>query len=128
MFSILIKIGFKISIVFILSSANASNLNRSQSLSFGKGSTHYHSMPYFDALKIYMYSCRKHCEKRRNCLQHAISPFLTMFSTLYGTYFSFQMYFNMSSEICFNLNQSKILSSGNVLNEHHLPFHTKIYI
>ena len=28
--------------------------------------THYHTMPHFDALKIY--SCGKHCEKRRNCL------------------------------------------------------------
>ena len=34
-----------------------------------------------------------------------------MFSTLYGTYFSFQMYFKMSSAICFNLNPSKILLS-----------------
>ena len=49
--------------------------------------TNYHIMLHFDALKIY--SCGKHCEKRRNCLQQAISPFLTMFSTLYGTYFSF---------------------------------------
>ena len=43
-----------------------------------------HTVPHFDALKIY--SCGKHCVKRRNCLQQAISPFLTMFSTLYGTY------------------------------------------
>ena len=49
--------------------------------------THYHTMPPFDALKTY--SCGKHCEKRRNCLEQAISPFLTMFSTLYGTYFPF---------------------------------------
>ena len=28
--------------------------------------THYHTMPHFDALNIY--SCEKHCEKRRNCL------------------------------------------------------------
>ena len=49
--------------------------------------THYHTMPYFDALKIY--NCGKHHEKRRNCLQEAISPILTMFATLYGTYFSF---------------------------------------
>ena len=28
--------------------------------------THYHTMPHFDALKIY--SCGKHYEKRRNCL------------------------------------------------------------
>ena len=48
-------------------------------------------MPHFDALKIY--SCRKQCQKRRNCLQQAIFPFLTMFSTLCDTYFSFQMHF-----------------------------------
>ena len=46
----------------------------------------------------------------------AISPFVTMFSTLYGTYFSFQMHFKMSSATCFNLDQSKILSSGNGVN------------
>ena len=28
--------------------------------------THYQTMPHFDALKIY--SCKKHCEKKRNCL------------------------------------------------------------
>ena len=28
--------------------------------------THYHTMLYFDALKIY--SCGKDCEKKRNCL------------------------------------------------------------
>ena len=28
--------------------------------------SHYHTMPHFDALKIY--SCRKHCEKMNNCL------------------------------------------------------------
>ena len=27
--------------------------------------THYHRMPHFDA--VITYSCRKHCEKRRNC-------------------------------------------------------------
>ena len=45
------------------------------------------TMLHFDALKIH--SCGKHCEKRRNCLQQAIYPFLTMFSTLYGTFFPF---------------------------------------
>ena len=67
-------------------------------------------MPHFDALKIQ--SCRKHCEKRRNCLLQAISPFLTMFSTLFSTYFYFQMHFKMSSASCSSLDQSKILSSG----------------
>ena len=40
-----------------------------------------------------------------------------MFSTLYGTYFSFWVHFKMSSAICFNLDKSKILSSANELNE-----------
>ena len=70
-------------------------------------------MPHFEALKTYSYG--KHCEKRRNCLLQAISPFLTMLSTLYGTYLSFWMHFKMLSEICLNLDQSKILSSGNWL-------------
>ena len=28
--------------------------------------THYHTIPHFDAKTLY--SCGKHCEKRRNCL------------------------------------------------------------
>ena len=44
-----------------------------------------------------------------------------MFSTLYDTYFPFEIHFNMSSAICFNLDQSKILSSGNGLTN--LVFH-----
>ena len=38
-----------------------------------------------------------------------------MFSSLYGTYHSFKMHFKMSSAICFNLDQSKIMSSGHGL-------------
>ena len=38
-----------------------------------------------------------------------------MFSTLYGTYFSFSMHFKLSSVIGFNLDKSKKLSSGNEL-------------
>ena len=75
-------------------------------------------MPHFDALTIY--SCGKHCEKGRNCLEQAIIPFLTMFSTLYGTYFSFQMHFKLLSAICFNLYQFKILSSGNELTHYQM--------
>ena len=37
---------------------------------------------------VILYSRGKHCEKRRNCLLQAIFPFLTMFSTLNGIYFS----------------------------------------
>ena len=53
-------------------------------------------------------------------LLQAISPFHTMFSTLYSTYFSFYMHFKMSSAICFNLEQSKTLSSGTGLNLYHM--------
>ena len=82
-------------------------------LEFFSPLTHYHTIPHSDTLKIY--SCGKHCEKRKNCLLQAIFPFLTMFSTLYGTYFPFKMHFKMSSVICFHLDQSKILLSGNRL-------------
>ena len=68
-------------------------------------------MPHFDALKIY--SCGKHCEKRRNCLQQAISPFLTMFSILYGTYFKCSL---KCLQFFFNLDQSRVLSSVNGLS------------
>ena len=42
---------------------------------------------------------------------HTIPPF----DTLYGTYFPFQTHCKMLSAICFNLDQSEILSSGNGL-------------
>ena len=48
-------------------------------------------------------------------LLQAISPVLTMFSTLYGTYFLFEMHYKMLSAIRFNLDQAKILSAGNGL-------------
>ena len=51
------------------------------------GLTHYYTKRHFDVFKIY--SCGKHCEKRRNCLLQAISPFLTMFSIVYSAYFPF---------------------------------------
>ena len=77
--------------------------------------TQYHTLPSFDALKIY--GCGKHCEKRRNCLQQTISPFFTIFSTLHGPYFSFEIHFKMSSAIFSNLDQSEILSFGNELKK-----------
>ena len=48
----------------IIRSQNAPNLStRTPPV---KWLTHYHTMPHFHALKIY--SCKKNCEKRRNCL------------------------------------------------------------
>ena len=47
-----------------------------------------------------------------------IADDIVMFSTLYVTYFSLKcrLHFKMLSAICFNVNQSKILSSGNDLS------------
>ena len=45
-----------------------------------------------------------------------------MFSTLHGTYFSFEMHFNMSSAKRFNLDQSKILLCDNGLQYDVLQF------
>ena len=42
-----------------------------------------------------------------------------MFSSLYSSNFIFQIHFKMTSAISFNLDQSKILSSGNGLNMFH---------
>ena len=75
--------------------------------------THYHTMPHFDALKIY--SCGKHGEKRRNCLLQALSPFLTMFSTLYSTYFHFKSTLKCRLQLV-SIWTSINLSSGNGLN------------
>ena len=49
------------------------------------------------------------CNKRFLLFSH-------FFFLPYDTYFPFQMHFKMSSAICFNLDQSKIFSSGNELN------------
>ena len=46
-----------------------------------------------------------------------------MFSTLYGTYLLFEMHFKMSSPVCFNLDQSKILSCGNGLMHQKIENH-----
>ena len=46
----------------------------------------------------------------------AISPFLTMFLLNMVLIFHFKIHFKMLSAICFNLDQSKFLSSGNGLN------------
>ena len=51
-----------------------------------------------------------------------------MFSTLYDAYFPFYMHFKMLSAICFNLDQSKILSSGNGLKTNFYLEHTQTVI
>ena len=43
--------------IFHLLSVEAFNLDKTKMFSFDKGLTHYHTLPHFDALKIY--NCRK---------------------------------------------------------------------
>ena len=77
--------------------------------------THSHTMTPFDASRKEAFS--KHCEKRRNCLYKQISPFSTIFSTVSKTEIIIFVTFNLSSANTFNLVRSKILSSGNGLNQ-----------
>ena len=75
----------------------------------GHNLTHYHIMLHFDAVKIY--SCAKHNEKG----QIACNKQFLLFSQCFLSYMVLIFHFQMSSAMCFNLDQSKILSSGNVL-------------
>ena len=75
--------------------------------------THYHTIPTFNAPEKEAF--RKHCGKRRKCWLSAFSPFLTMFSTLHKTNFKLSITFILSFANAFNLDQSKILLSGNGL-------------
>ena len=70
----------------------------------------YHTIPHFDALKLWKTLLEKE-------ILLVISNFTISHnvSTLYGTHFPLQMHIKMPSAICFNLDQSKILSSGNRL-------------
>ena len=68
-------------------------------------------MPYFDALKIV--AVENILRKGEIACNKQFLLFSQCFSSLYGTYFSLSMYFKLSSAICFNMDQSKILSSGN---------------
>ena len=52
--------------------------------------TCYHTVPHFNALKIS--SCGKHCEKRRNVLEQAISPLLTVFLSYMVLIFHFKCF------------------------------------
>ena len=73
-FSIHLKSFLLVELNLKLSSATSFSLEESKIGCLGKGwlqwlvglLTHYQTVPHFDAVKIY--SCGKHCEKRRNCL------------------------------------------------------------
>ena len=65
-------------------------------------------MPHFDGVKIYSYENIVRIGEIACSKQFLF--FFTMFSTIYGIYFSFWIHFKMLSAIYFNLDQSKILS------------------
>ena len=74
---------------------------------------HYHTTPHFDAIKIY--SCGKTLWKKKKLL---VTSNFSFSHNVFYSYFPFEMHFKTSSAICFNLDQSKILSSGNGLIIH----------
>ena len=71
-------------------------------------STHYHTIPTFDASEKEAF--RKHCGKKKKMLVTSIFSFFTMFSTLHKTNFKFSVTFILSSAIPFNFDKPKILS------------------
>ena len=59
---------------------------------------------YMSALKVFW----KHCGKRRNCSQRAISPFPTVFSTHLANFPPFSSNLKLLSANSFSLDKSKI--------------------
>ena len=78
-------------------------------------------MSHFNALTIY--SCEKHCEKRRNCCNKQFLLFSQCFLPFMALIFRLKYTLKMSSATCFNLEQSKILSTDNAL----IKFYLKSY-
>ena len=79
----------------------------------GEELTHSHTMTPFDTPGKRAFW--KHRRKRRNCSWRAISPFPTVFSTCLDNFMPFSSILKISSANSLNLDQSKILSSGNGL-------------
>ena len=68
--------------------------------------THSHTMTPFDTPGKQAFW--KHCGKRRNCSQRAISPFSTVFSTRLDNFLPFSSNFKLSYANFFSLEESKI--------------------
>ena len=54
----------------------------------------------------------KHCRERKNCSSRAISPFPTVFSTLFENFLPFSASLKLSSANSFSLKESKICRLG----------------
>ena len=76
--------------------------------------THYLTVPHFDALNIYI-AVENIVKKGEIACNKQFLLFHNVFYPIYGTYFPCYTHFEMSSAICFSLDQSKKLSSGNGL-------------
>ena len=100
MFSTLPNINFNFSLIFIFSSTNAFNLDKSITLSFGKELTLFHTILTFN------HHDNKPFKKTTFFL------FSSMFSTLPKTNFNFSLTCNLSSANALNLDKYKTLSFG----------------
>ena len=66
--------------------------------------------PGFYASAVQLFG--KHCEKRRNCSQRAISPFPTVFSTRFRSFLPLSSDLKLSSANSFSLEESKVCRLG----------------
>ena len=82
--------------------------------------THYHTMPNFEALKVY--SSENIVRKGEIACTKQFLLFTQCFLPYMALIFHFKCAFEMSSAICFSLNQSKILSSDNGLNDNPMVY------
>ena len=57
---------YHLSLIKLICKIYAFSLDKAKILSADNGLTHYHTMQHFHTIKIY--SCGKHCERKRNCL------------------------------------------------------------
>ena len=114
---------FNFSAKFNLSSANAFNLDQSKYLSSGKELNPLPKLHFFVScinpflnkplcLCVCCKSLWKHCGKRRNCSWRAISPFPTVFSTLFEIFLTFSSELKLLSDNAFSLEESKICHLG----------------
>ena len=86
------------------------NLDKSKILSSGNGLTLSQTTRgfYVSAVQVF----RKHCGKRRNCSQQAISSFPSVFSTLLENFLPFSSNSKLSSANSLSLEESKICCLG----------------
>ena len=92
--------------IMSLFTGHASNKFYKRKLVMNNGLTHSHTMTPFDASGKEAFW--KHCGKRRNCSQRAISPFPTVFSTCLDNFLPFLSNLKLSSANSFSLEESKI--------------------